>query len=523
MQTKSNYEKSLCRQAGLFSLSKNQADLFLLLQVGTLTYQQLAMTGLHGKTETAGRLSLKRLESSGLVQSREVPNHSQKHYLLTPKGKDFLKDLFPENLFTSLQVDFGRRIPNRNQQILHRIRANDFYLSYISNPYGQPLPWLLEHPLPQLQEAGKEVLLPRCDGLLKSGVCNYYIEQDNSTQSEAVIAKKIMQYLSSATFTKEQLNKNALVFCMAFPKKQPLFKKPSFSLYKTLLKFTKAWKLLEEECGISLDYIQFLQVMETSSLKVTFSENEMQTFEGLRKLHLEMDTLQDITALKKAYLDDTSYFELQLEEMDVLFKKRLKSHFRRLYEVNGDLYRLMLTGLQIYAVPNHRLKLYQPFIMGNECHIGEHILKCLFYSGLNTDSWRYYSLFRLFQKSGLSFWFRQGFLHSSKTAIIVENIEIDLGGKLRINHYLKNHEIPESILFLLVAARENADIYHDEIKELRNMPKNRGIEFCYIDARHSLYGDPPPIYILDAAPDRTPVFLEYDEFDEQIRTLKKEA
>lgn len=520
----SNYEMSLRKQARLFSLCKSHADLFLLLQVNTITYQQLAMTGIHGKTEASGRLSLKRLERDGLIQAKEINSLNQtKYYLITPKGKALLKDLFPEELLIGLQVDFNRRLPNGNQQILHKIRTNDFYLSFISSPYSHPLPWLLEQPLPQVQDTDGDPL-PRCDGLLKSEACNYYIEQDNSTQSETIIAKKISQYLQSTVFANNCSISNALVFCMAFPKKQPLAIKPSFSLYKILLKFTKTWKFLEEEYGLPLDYLQFSQVLDSSTLKAAFSANEIQAFQTLRTLHPDMDTLEEANGIKKAYLDDTGYMELQLKEMDVLFKKRLKSHFTRLHVTSGDLHRLMLAGIRIYAIPNHRLDVYQPFIMGKEYRINEHLLKCLFYSGLNTDSWHYHSPFRLSSKEELAFWFRQGFHHPGRGSIIVECIEIDLGAKLRINHYLKNHVIHRSLLFLLIASRESAGVYYNETKELRSTPKNKNIMFCYIEDKHSLFQDPPPyIYKLDSAHGHAPVLLEYDELDEQIHLLTREV
>ena len=105
MQIKTYFEKSLCESAGLFSLQKKQADLFLLSQTGLITYRQLALCNLHGKTETAGRLSLKTLEKDGLIQSRKLPNqHQNKYYFLTPKGRSILKSLFPPILLEYLQI-----------------------------------------------------------------------------------------------------------------------------------------------------------------------------------------------------------------------------------------------------------------------------------------------------------------------------------------------------------------------------------------------------------------------------------
>ncbi|EOS76967.1 hypothetical protein C817_04031 [Dorea sp. 5-2] len=114
MQIKTYFEKSLCESAGLFSLQKKQADLFLLSQTGLITYRQLALCNLHGKTETAGRLSLKTLEKDGLIQSRKLPNqHQNKYYFLTPKGRSILKSLFPPFIFIRPE-SYRYRIPLQN-------------------------------------------------------------------------------------------------------------------------------------------------------------------------------------------------------------------------------------------------------------------------------------------------------------------------------------------------------------------------------------------------------------------------
>lgn len=120
MQIKTYFEKSLCESAGLFSLQKKQADLFLLSQTGLITYRQLALCNLHGKTETAGRLSLKTLEKDGLIQSRKLPNqHQNKYYFLTPKGRSILKSLFPPFIFIRPE-SYRYRIPLQNTGTMSR-------------------------------------------------------------------------------------------------------------------------------------------------------------------------------------------------------------------------------------------------------------------------------------------------------------------------------------------------------------------------------------------------------------------
>ena len=71
-------------------LSKSQIGLFILLQTSVITYRQLFLSHLHGHTEAAGRLSLKRLEKRGYIQSKILPQQSKtKYYYLAPKGRDF--------------------------------------------------------------------------------------------------------------------------------------------------------------------------------------------------------------------------------------------------------------------------------------------------------------------------------------------------------------------------------------------------------------------------------------------------
>ena len=56
----SNFKDTLIRESGLLSLSQGDCDLYLIGQARTITYRQLAATGLHGKTITGGRLKIGR-------------------------------------------------------------------------------------------------------------------------------------------------------------------------------------------------------------------------------------------------------------------------------------------------------------------------------------------------------------------------------------------------------------------------------------------------------------------------------
>ena len=147
MQTYTNFEKSLAQDARLFSLSKTDMDLFLLAQTGIITYQQLFLSRLHGMTEAAGRF----------IQARILSLQSQsKYFCLTPKGRKHLKTIFPSSLLEHYQINPARRPPAGNQQLVHRIRTNDFYYAYLSSPDSRPLPWIPEHPLSVSRAAALE-------------------------------------------------------------------------------------------------------------------------------------------------------------------------------------------------------------------------------------------------------------------------------------------------------------------------------------------------------------------------------
>lgn len=518
-QMNTNFEKSLCKNARLFSLSKMHADLFLLLQTNTITYQQLSISKLHGHTEAAGRLSLKRLEKDGLIQSKKLPYPNQaKYYYLTSKGKNFLKELFPCELLEHFKVNWERRPPSGIQQIQHRIRTNDFYYAYVGLNESQPLPWMLEHPLSS-EKASFSDQVPRCDALLVSEYGEYYIEQDNSTQSENIILQKIEQYQKSGMFSGERENP-VLIFCLAFPKKQPIGAKPSFSLYRILLRFTKLWALFEEEYKIELDYQQFIQVLETSALRKTVSNNDMQNLRNLHALHPEMDTLSDATALKKAYLDDTAYFSAQVKEMDLLFQKRLKSHFKRIHRGCSGLFAYALTGKPLFAVPNHRLPLFLPFVMANECRLSEQLLQYLFYNGLNTDNWTYHTPLRINVHKQPDFYFRQGFYHRTYGYIAIEHPSIDLNAKIRIHHYLKNSCNGDRPLVLIMQAFESDidDLLRQE--SLANYP-NDTLTLLQMDISTPLQ-QLPKLQMLSSSGQRFQILFECDEFDEKLHFIRKE-
>lgn len=520
MKSNHTFEKSLCESARLFSLSKSQTDLFLLLQASMITYQQLSMCKIHGNTEAAGRLSLKRLEKCGYIQSKKIPDTSAaKYYFLTASGRNHLKELFPDAFTEQIHINWNRRPPSGIQQILHRIRTNDFYFTYVGSGQSRVIPWILESPLPGCSDR-RQGQPPRCDGLLISPYYRYYIEQDNSTQSESVILQKIYQYQQSGLFSGKI--QSLLIFCLAFPRKQPPAAKPSFSLYRILLRFTGFWSLFEDEYQIPLDYQQFIQVLESSPIRKTVSANELQAMNTLHAVHPEMETLEDAKRLKKAYLYDTSYSEMQEKEMDQLFLKRRRSHFGHIYEKYPSLLTHALTGRPLFAVPNHRLHLCQPFIMPAEYHLPDFLLKCLLYSGLNTDGWRYYCPLRVQVHDQPDYYFHQGFVHNSYGYIAIEHLLIDLSARHRLLYYFKNCPgLNSQMFFILISTDSDAADIRSQFDSIAGSNMKNNTMLLQINADAALCQDPAPlIYTTD--PQKSAILFECDVFDGQMHFVRKE-
>lgn len=520
MQENTTFEKSLCESARLFSISKKNLDLFLLLQTSTITYQQLFLTGLHGATEASGRLSLKRLENEGYITGRQISSQSQsKYFILTPKGKLFIKEILPEFYTEHLQINWGRRPPGGSQQILHRIRSNDFYFAYISHGESVPLPWVLEKQLPG--NFHPVDTLPRCDGFLQTNNMQYYVEQDNSTQSETVLSKKIVQYCNAGIF--DTSSNSLLVFCLAFPHRNRSKQKPAFSLYKITLKFSKLWALLEEKYGIPLDCQQFLQSLRTSDLIQTVTPRELSAFENIMRLHPGIESLADISAVKRAYLNDAGDSQRHLEELDTEYQKRLKSHFSGLYsDAPAVLYLRAMSGFPLFAVPNHRLPRYLPYIMQAELNFKASLFQCLFYSGLNTDGWKYHCPLQIRSGQGAAFFFRLGLSHETFGYIAVENLSIDLSSRVRLRHFLKNFT-GNTQLILLIADHLSLKEFLTQNNDVFASSAARETIFLFIDDNtFSSATTPPSIHLIEHGSIGAPVFLECDAFDEKIHILRKE-
>ena len=184
----SNFKNTLLRESGLLSLSQGDCDLFFIGQANAITYHQLAMTELHGKTSTGGRLSIKNLEKEGYVTSKILPgNTREKYYILTAKGRKRIEMLFGSSFLEKMSIHLEKRPPLSQQQLPHRIHTGDIYFSYLSNRTMETLPsWQYEVPY-----SPDETVSPRCDALLQTGHGAYYIEQDDSTQGTTAIGANL--------------------------------------------------------------------------------------------------------------------------------------------------------------------------------------------------------------------------------------------------------------------------------------------------------------------------------------------
>lgn len=521
MQEITNFEKSLCQSARLFSISKKNLDLFLLLQTNTITYQQLFQTRLHGSTEASGRLSLKRLENEGYIIGRQLSTQNQsKYFTLTPKGRLFIRKLLPEAYTDFLQVSWSRRPPGGSQQILHRIHSNDFYFAYISQKESMPLPWALEKQLPGTFQPVDTP--PRSDGFLQTECSAYYIEQDNGTQSEAVLLKKISQYCNAGIF--DANSSSTLVFCLAFPRRSRSQQKPAFSLYKIVLKFSKLWALCEENHGIPLDYQQFYHALQSSPLIQTVTLRELSTFENIRRLHPNMDTLADVIAVKQAYLSDTDDFCKHLEELDTEYRKRLKSHFLRLYDSNtAAMYVNALNGAPLFAVPNHRLQTCLPYIMAKELNFKALLLRHLFYCGLNTDGWEYRCPLHIRSGKSDSTTLRLGLKHPVFGYIAVESPSFDLSSKVRLSHFAKNFTDTKRIHILLLDDPRCLNDFFLKNKDIGNASAAKQPAFLFTNINSIASDATPSMQVIENGMIGSTVLLECDDFDETLRIIRKET
>ena len=517
----SNFKESLIRESGLLSLSQSDCDLYLIGQARTITYRQLAITELHGKTVTGGRLSIKKLERDNYVTSRTLPgNGREKYYMLTAKGKKRLEKLFGENFLQKMRLQLDKKASLSLQQLPHRIHTNDIYFAYLSSEMLSSLP-IWQNEVPYAPEPAATVP-PRCDGCLHTGVCTYYIEQDEGTQGDSALKAKLDRYLTkSKVFLGENMKNHALIFTLhCTPKERPV-RRPPYSIYRILLKAIRVWNTLEAQLDCQLNFSGFCEQFDSSSPSCLchLSANDRAILKNLCRQH-PLLSLCEVRQLKQKFLYDSSLEDGRLAEQDFLFQKRLKARFYTLADdkEQATLQHRLRGGLRLYVLPNHRLPCLLPFSLQEEYRFPDMLRKILFSAGLEElPGWSYKALGKVSEGSGRQYTFRNVFQSPENIRIVAEDIVHDLGGRERVSYYLKFHERADTILFLLVSSRKDAADFLEKTRQLRGEKENRHVTFCFLDKSEAAFRFPEnqKIYFCketQAGSIWLPARLEYDAF-----------
>lgn len=496
MQNTLNFKDTLIKEACLLSLTKSDCDLFILAQANTLTYQQLAATGLHGISTTGGRLSLKKLTEQGYITGKTLPNTNRvRYFILTAKGKTRLEKIFSSTFLSTKQIDIERRPPTSQQQLPHRIHTNDLYFSYLSCPYLEILPvWQLEA---RYHEASEKQQTPRCDGLLETGYGNYYIELDNRTQGDAALENKLSQYMDSDLFLGRNAMKNALVFTLNTEVKSPPIKKPPYSVYRILLKAIRIWQALEKEQDKTIHFSAFCDIMENGNYPYLslLSGNDKMILRNLCRQYPDI-LLNDAVLMKKEFLYDTSLQDERASNQDALFLKRLKQKFYSILDNRhyATLHYRIRQGMRLHVIPNHRLADNIPFLFQEEYHLQLWFPQILFHMGLqNLEAWKYHPSQYVSDTRELRFFFYNTFENtdSSQSVIIFEDIVHDLGGRERVRFFLRKHrKVLDCLFILLVSDRNDAVQFISEQSNILQKPENACVHICFLDKKADLYQTP---------------------------------
>lgn len=527
-----NFKNTLLRESRLLSLSQGDCDLFFIGQANAITYRQLAMTKLHGNTTTSGRLSIKNLEKEGYVTSKILPgNTREKYYILTVKGRKRIERLFGSSFLEKMSLHLEKRPPLSQQQLPHRIHTGDIYFSYLSNRMMETLPiWQYEI---SYMFSPDETTSPRCDALLQTGHGAYYIEQDDSTQGTTALTVKINQYLKSDLFLGKRVFSNILIFTMHTSIRERPVCRPSFSIYRILLKTIRVWNALEKEMKESLDFNAFCMQFEknTSPNLCHLSQNDRSILKNLCHQHPTL-SLDEAKLLKNTFLYDNTQKENQCKEQDMPFFKRLQGKFYPLInsEKQATLCHRMRCGMRLLVLPNHRLADYLPFALWQEYHFSAFLQKILFHMGLHDlTAWSYLTYQTISEASDKNFLFYNTFSTENGAMIIAEDIVHDLGGRERVRHYLATHTYKDRLLFLLfVASREDAILFYTEFSVFLSRKENLAINICFLDKSAELFEHPEKqyAYFPKKIPDGflwLPCYLDYDPFFGELHLTERQV
>lgn len=465
----------------LDNISKTDRDLLIIAQAGVVNYEQLWMTGFHGKSMEAYRVAVQALKEKGLIETFFFKNR-RIAIVLTSKGREHVKSIFDESLLYRIARQMEKTLPSRSSpQFLHRLNTNTFYCCYLSAKKAKITTWSLEYPYENQQPLYGEGA-NRSDGCLETDDGRkYFVEQDNRTQRSAVINEKINKYILADVFSSvSELEKNTLVFCMdvklSEQKWKELRKKDSMRLYRLSLKILKLWHLLEHIRGKELYLKDILMILkqkdDKTAVECLFTDKESE------------EAVRLITGIKNLKEADISCFEqfkdncrkLGMEEREKnemlgsAFEKRCRDLYLALPEIseNEALRNRLIKGMRIYLLPLHDMKTQQPHLLLKEFQMVEEYLKCLTCMGLDCSEQKlkFKSLYEL-RNLKEEVWFRNVFVWPDLLAVW-EDISADIGGHYRISRFLRlfgSWNMPCPLLFVLLVRNEKEAIRFYEAHE----------------------------------------------------------
>lgn len=513
----SHFETELIKISPLFHLSKQDLDLFLIAQTNLITYKQLAATGFHGTTGVGDRLSLKRLEKEFLIQCKQLPNR-QNYYTLTAKGKQRILRLFGQKMLEEFQIDWERKPPAKLQQLLHRIHTNDLYYAYLSFPFADVPIWKLEQSyLPNLEELSTPNP-PRCDAKMEVFDTQYYMEQDNGTQTETMLETKLKQYLNSHLFQPKTYKNHVLVFTLHGQERtHSSHSIPSYSIYRLLLKLCKLWKQIGEEEAFSS--IQFT-IQTNPAYAVLFTKREQRMLELLKAKHTSKETLMEFEQLKKSYYYHAANKEEEQKIQDLSFAKRRKK-ILQMIETISELQIHLWNGMQFFLLPNHRLKEQIPFLMASSSGLKDSFLQALFYAGLDTNDWNYYEQKTMEVKPHMTFLFYHVCSdHSHKNNLIFLDVINNVGDVTKLFYLLLCTSFPALLVCMVNESSESINLQ----KQIQQTPYSSPI--LYLNKQDVFRSNTKNtiFYVIKETADHVlfpiPVYLEYHIFSEKILMME---
>ena len=389
-------EKPQEKYEDLERISKSDRDLLIIAQTGVVNYEQLWMTGFHGKSGEAYRMAATDLKRKGLIETFFFKNR-RIAIVLTPKGREYVKNMFDGKLLCRIARQIEKPLLCRSSpQFLHRLNTNTFYCCYLSAPNGGVAVWSLEYPYENHPAAYGEGA-NRSDGFLETqDGKKYFVEQDNQTQRSMAINEKINKYITAGIFSSvSDLEQNTLVFCvdskLSEQKWKELRRKDSLRSYRLSLKVLKLWRLLEHIEGKKLYLKEILTGMKQKDDKTVmeclFTDKECEeAVRMLSDIRISMDAdISDFEQFKNNCRKLGMEGREKNKELGASFEKRYRDLYLTLPEMpeNVTLRNLLMKGMRVYLLPLYDMKTQQPHLLLKEFGMDEEYLKCLACMGLN--------------------------------------------------------------------------------------------------------------------------------------------